>query len=343
MWIEVVGGSRHVPAPGSFVSAHRWTEVTVSARMVLRRLGGGLLVLWLVSILTFLLVQLIPGDPAEVIAGENATVEEVARIRTELGLGQPVLEQYLNWFSGILRGDLGDSLFTNRSVATTIAEAAPPTVVITTMAILVAVVIGVTAGIAAGLTQGSWIDRAVSAAATLGIAMPSFWLAMVLVSVFALTNPWLPATGYVDVRSGFGVWLSHVILPSTALGLATAAELARHTRGCVADVLTRPYVRTARARGASGVWLIRRHILRNAAIPVVTVLGLQTGRLLGGAIVVEAVFGISGLGSLAINSVLQRDYPMIQGYVLFSAVVVVAINLIVDLAYGWINPKVRTA
>ncbi|MER6825081.1 ABC transporter permease [Streptosporangium sp. NPDC000563] len=315
----------------------------MSAGMVIRRLGGGLLVLWLVSILTFLLVQLIPGDPAEVIAGENATVAEVVRIRTELGLDKPVLERYFAWFSGVLQGDLGNSLFTNRSVADTIIEAAPPTVVITLVAIMIAVVLGVTAGIIAGLTQGSWIDRAVSALATLGIAMPSFWLAMVLVSVFALANPWLPATGYVDFREGFGEWLSYVILPSTALGVATAAELARHTRGCVADVLTRPYVRTARARGASGMWLVRRHILRNAAIPVVTVLGLQAGRLLGGVIVVEAVFGISGLGSLAINSVLQRNYPMIQGYVLFSAVIVVAINLIVDLAYGWINPKVRTA
>ena len=173
--------------------------------------------------------------------------------------------------------------------------------------------------------------------------MPNFRLAMLLVSIFALTATWLPATGYADIAQGFGPWLSHVILPATALGLATAAELARHTRGCVADVLTRPYVRTARARGASGVWLVRRHILRNASIPVVTVLGLQAGRLLGGVIVIEAVFGISGLGTLAINSVLQRDYPVIQGYVLFSAVIVVLINLVVDLAYGWINPKVRTA
>lgn len=315
----------------------------MSPRMIIRRLGGSLLVLWLVSILTFLLVQLIPGDPAEVIAGENATVAEVARIRTELGLDKPVLEQYFNWFTGVLHGDLGHSLSTNRSVVSTIAEAAPATLVITTMALLVAVVIGVSAGVAAGLTQGSWVDRAVSTLATLGIAMPSFWLAMVLVSLFALTNPWLPATGYVDIREGFGVWLSHVVLPATALGLATAAELARHTRGCVADVLTRPYIRTARARGASGAWLVRKHILRNSAIPVVTVLGLQAGRLFGGVIVVEAVFGISGLGSLAINSVLQRNYPMIQGYVLLSAVIVVLINLIVDLAYGWINPKVRTA
>ncbi|MFC6084111.1 ABC transporter permease [Sphaerisporangium aureirubrum] len=315
----------------------------MSTRMIIRRLGGGLLVLWLVSVLTFLLVYLIPGDPAEVIAGENATVADVQRIRTELGLDRPVLEQYFTWLSGVVRGDLGHSLFSDKSVVTSISEAAPATLVIAILAIVVAVLIGVTAGTVAGLTQGSRLDRAVSTLATLGIAMPSFWLAMVLVSFFSLTNNWLPATGYVEMGEGFGTWLSHVILPSTALGLATAAELARHTRGCVADVLTRPYVRTARARGASGAWLVRRHILRNAAIPVVTVLGLQAGRMLGGVIVIEAVFGISGLGTLAINSVFQRNYPVIQAYVLLSAVVVVLINLVVDLAYGWINPKVRTA
>ncbi|GAA1014195.1 ABC transporter permease [Acrocarpospora pleiomorpha] len=315
----------------------------MSTRMIIRRLGGGLLVLWLVSILTFLLVHLIPGDPAEVIAGENATAADVERIRTQLGLDRPVLAQYVTWLSGVLRGDLGKSLFTDKSVVTSIAEVAPPTLVITVMAIVLAVLVGVSAGIVAGLTQGGRLDRLVSTLATLGIAMPSFWLGLVLVSIFSLTNTWLPATGYADLGEGFGTWLSHVILPSTALGLATAAELARHTRGCVADVLTRPYVRTARARGASGGWLVRRHILRNAAIPVVTVLGLQAGRLLGGAIVIEAVFGISGLGTLAVNAVLQRNYPVIQGYVLLCAVVVVLMNLIVDLAYGWINPKVRTA
>ncbi|GAB3527836.1 ABC transporter permease [Phytohabitans suffuscus] len=315
----------------------------MTAGMVLRRLAAGVLVLWLVSVLTFLLVQLTPGDPAELIAGENATVEDVARIREQLGLNAPVVEQYLRWCGDLLRGDLGDSLFTGRSVTETIAQAAPATLSITGLAIVIAVVVGVGAGLVAGLRQGSWVDRTVSTAATLGIAMPSFWVAMLLISAFALSNRWLPATGYAPLSEGLWPWLSHLILPATALGLATAAELARHTRGCVADVLVRPYIRTARARGAAGFWLVRRHLLRNAAIPVVTVLGLQAGRLLGGAIVVEVVAGITGLGTTAINAVLQRDYPMIQGYVLFSAVIVVLVNLAVDLAYGWINPKVRTA
>jgi peptide/nickel transport system permease protein len=315
----------------------------MNARMVIRRVGGGLLVLWLVSLLTFLMVQLIPGDPAEVIAGDNATIADVDRIRAQLGLDRPVVEQYLSWLGGVLHGDLGKSLFTGRSVTSSVLDAAPPTLALAVTAIVLAVLIGVTAGIVAGLRQGSWLDRFVSTLTTLGIAMPSFWVAMLLVSVFSLSLKWLPATTYVPMSSGFGPWLSHILIPAIALGLATAAELARHTRGCVADVLTRPYIRTARSRGASTFRLVRRHVLRNAAIPVVTVLGLQTSRLLGGTIVIEAVVGISGLGSLAVNSVLHRDYPVIQGYVLFCAVVVVVVNLVVDLAYGWINPKVRAS
>lgn len=315
----------------------------MNARMVIRRVGGGLLVLWLVSLITFLMVQLIPGDPAEVIAGDNATVADVDRIREQLGLDRPVVEQYVSWLGGVLHGDLGESLFTGRPVTTTILDAAPPTLALAITAIVLAVIIGVSAGTIAGLRQGTWLDRLISTIATLGIAMPSFWVAMLLVSVFALSLKWLPATTYVPLENGFGPWFSHIVIPALALGLATAAELARHTRGCVADVLTRPYIRTARSRGASTTRLVRRHVLRNAAIPVVTVLGLQTSRLLGGTIVIEAVVGISGLGSLAVNSVLQRDYPVIQGYVLFCAVVVVVINLVVDLAYGWINPKVRAS
>lgn len=315
----------------------------MNARMVIRRFGGGLLVLWLVSLVTFLMVQMVPGDPAEVIAGEKATVEQVNEIREKLGLNRPVIEQYLSWLGGVLHGDLGKSLFSNRPVTATIFEAAPPTLALALAAVIFAVVLGVGTGVIAGLRQGSLLDRLVSTLATLGIAMPSFWVAMLLVSIFSLSLKWLPATTYVPIEDGFGLWLSHLLIPAIALGLATAAELARHTRGCVADVLTRPYIRTARARGASTPRLIRRHVLRNAAIPVITVLGLQTSRLLGGAIVIEAVVGISGLGTLAVNSVLSRDYPVIQGYVLFCAVVVVALNLIVDLAYGWINPKVRTS
>ncbi|MDG4830399.1 ABC transporter permease [Solwaraspora sp. WMMD1047] len=313
----------------------------MKATVVIRRIGGGLLVMWLVSLLTFALIQLLPGDAAQAIAGETATQADVDRIRQELGFDRPLVEQYSGWFGNVLTGDFGNSLYTGRPVIDLIVEAAPATLSLTAMAIVIAVLIGVTAGLVAAVRQGGWIDRLVTSAATVGIAMPSFWVLMLLLLPFAVLNRWLPATGYVPLSDGLWPWLSHILLPATALGLASAAELARHTRGCAADVLARPYVRTARARGAAGGWLIRRHVLRNSAIPVITVLGLHVGRLLGGSIVIESVAGISGLGTLAIQAILQRDYTTIQGYVLFSAVIVVVVNLLVDLLYGWINPKVR--
>jgi peptide/nickel transport system permease protein len=313
----------------------------VNGSVVIRRIGGGVLVLWLVSLLTFALIQLLPGDAAQAIAGENATQADVDRIRHELGFDLPVIEQYFRWFTQVVTGDFGTSLYSGRPVTEMIFEAAPATLSLTALAIVVAVLVGVTAGMAAAVWQGGWLDRTITSLATFGIAMPSFWVLMLLLLPFAVLNRWLPATGYAPMSDGFWPWLSHLLLPATALGLASAAELARHARGCATDVLSRPYIRTARARGAGGTWLIRRHVLRNSAIPVLTVLGLHVGRLLGGSIVIESVAGISGLGTLAIQAILQRDYTTIQGYVLFSAIIVVLVNLLVDLLYGWINPKVR--
>ncbi|MFD2419803.1 ABC transporter permease [Amycolatopsis pigmentata] len=310
---------------------------------VIRRILGGVVVLWLVSVLTFLLIHLVPGDPAEFAAGEAATPERVDAIRHQLGVDRPLLTQYFTWFGHVVRGDLGNSLFSSETVSGAIMRAAPATLSITILALLIAIAVGVPAGIIAGLRQGTWIDRAVSLMATVGIAMPGFWVGMLLVLIFSLATKWLPATGYASLSDGFGPWLQHAIIPAVALGLATGAELARHARGSVGDVLARPYIRTALARGCSTMWLIRRHILRNAAIPVVTVLGLQAGRLLGGAIVIEMVSGVQGLGTLAVNSILKRDFPVLQGYVLFAAAVVVVANLVVDAVYGRLNPKVRKA
>lgn len=310
---------------------------------IARRIGALLLVVWLVHLLTFALIRLVPGDAAELVAGERATQEQVDAIRTGLGLNDPLLVQYGESLGGLLTGDFGQSLFSGQPVSDMLQRAAPATLSIALVALVLAVLFGVSGGVLAGLRQGGWLDRAVSTVAALGIAMPSFWVGMVLVTFFALVNPWFPATAYEPLSEGVGPWLRHILLPAVALSLAVGAEIVRHTRGGVVDVLERPYIRTARARGASGAWLVRKHVLRNAAIPVVTVVGLQTGRLLGGTVVVEAVFGISGLGSLAIDAVLQRDYPVIQGYVILSALVVVLANLLVDLAYGRINPKVRTA
>lgn len=310
-------------------------------RVLLRRLGGGLLVLWLVSVIAFLLVLLLPGDAAESIAGENATPADVAVIQQRLGLDQPFYVQYGDWLSGVLRGDFGTSLRSGGSVTDRIVETAPATFSLAGLAIVIAVVISVPAGTVAAFRRGRWADRAISTLATVGIAMPSFWILMILILVFAQSVPVFPATGYVPLSDGVGEWLRHLALPATALGLAVAAEIARHTRGCVVDVLAKPYVRTARARGGGGWWLVRHHVLRNAAIPVITVLGLQVGHLVGGAIVVEAVAGIPGLGTMAIEAIFQREYPTIQGFVLLTGAVIVVTNLVVDIAYSVINPRVR--
>lgn len=310
---------------------------------LVRRIVRGVVVVWLVHLLTFLLVQLIPGDPAEVIAGEQATPERVAEIRSSLGLEEPVWQRYWESLTGVLGGDLGESLFSGRSVTSLLADAAPATVSLALAALLFAAVVGVAAGAVAGLAQGRWLDRVVTTFASLGIAMPGFWVGMMLATVFAITLGWLPATSYAPLSRGLGEWLSHLVLPAIALGTVVAAEVARHTRGGVIDVMGQSFVRAAKARGSSGATLVRRHVIRNTAIPVVTVLGLSAGTLLGGTIVVETVFGISGLGSLAIGSVLSRDYPLIQGYVLVTALIVVVINFLVDISYGVINPKVRAS
>ncbi|PRZ39694.1 peptide/nickel transport system permease protein [Antricoccus suffuscus] len=306
-----------------------------------RRLAGAVGTVLLVSVVVFFLLQLAPGNAADIVVGEDATPQQLDIARAQLGLDRPLIVQYLNWLGGVVHGDFGDSLFTRRSVATGLWEAAPATLSITLLALLLAAVFGVAAGAAAGLGRETWVDRVVSLLATLGIAMPSFWVGLVLVSLFAFKLKWFPATGYAPISDGIGPWLSHIVLPCVALALALSAEVARQARGGVVDVMAKPYMLAARARGANGGWLVRRHVLRNAAIPVVTVFGLQAATLLGGVVVVEQVFAIPGLGSVAIAAVLRHDYPVVQAYVLMVAVVVVVINLIVDTSYGWINPKVR--
>jgi len=315
----------------------------MSVAVFVRRVLAALLVMFLVSLLTFFLGRMVPGDPAEILAGDGASAETIAGIRSSLGLDRPILVQYGDWLYGATHGDLGVSLFSGQPVADSISTAAPPTLSVSLLALVIAVAVGVSAGAVAGLNQGRWLDRVISGLSGVGIAIPGFWLAMVLISILTISNPWLPATGYEPLSAGIGPWLSHIIIPALALGLAAAAELARHTRGCVADVLDRPYIVAARARGASGFWLVRKHVLRNAAIPVVTVVGLQFGRLLGGVVVVEAVCGVPGLGTLATSAVLESDYPMIQAYVLLCAVVIVLVNLLTDVAYAVINPKLRAA
>jgi peptide/nickel transport system permease protein len=298
-------------------------------------------VLVLVTFVVFGLVLLIPGDPAATIAGPDATVAEVAAVRERLGLDRPVLVQYWDWVTGALAGDLGTSLYTSRPVATSIADGLPVTISLAATALLISLVIAVPTAIVSALRRGTWIDRIATVGSSLGIALPSFWLGLVFVLVFSLALGWLPATGYVPLDEDPAAWLRHILLPALTLGIASAAESARQLRGSIIGVLQQDYVRTARAKGLRERMVIGKHVLKNASVPLVTVLGLQITALLGGAVLVEQVFGVPGLGLVAIGAVTTRDVPVIQGIVLVAVVVAMVCNLLVDLTYGYLNPKVR--
>lgn len=306
-----------------------------------RRALSGLLVLVGVSILAFSLVHLLPGDTAHAIAGEYASPEQVERVRVELGLDKPIFVQYFSWVFGVVRGDFGTSLWTGRPALEMVLESVPPSVSISLVSILISTVFGIMLGTTAALNRGGVADRVITFLASLGISMPAFWVLLILLVPLAILNRWFPAIGYVPLSDGLWPWLSHILLPATALAVAHGAELARFTRGSAIDVLSAPFIRASRARGSSGWRLTRTHVLRNAAIPVITVLGLQIGNLLGGVIVVETVAGINGLGLLAVNAILNRDFILLQAYVLFAATVIVVVNLVIDVLYAVINPKVR--
>nr|WP_228046676.1 ABC transporter permease [Saccharopolyspora sp. HNM0983] len=309
--------------------------------LALRRIGAMVPLLVLVSLIVFGLVLLVPGDPAVTIAGEDATDAQIAATRQRMGLDDPLLEQYWRWASAAVQGDLGTSMFSNRSVSGAIAERFPATLSLTAMAIVLALLVSVPAAIAAALHRGGWIDRTATLGTAVGVAMPNFWLGLLLATVFALHLDLLPATGYVPLDDAPLAWLAHLLLPAATLGLAAAAELTRQLRSALIDVFDQDYLRTARAKGLRGGSVVTKHALKNAATPVVTVLGMRISVLLGGTVVVEQIFGIPGLGQLAIEAVLQRDLPMVQGVVVVTAVLVMLANLAVDLSYGYFNPKVR--
>ena len=310
-------------------------------RFLALRILTTLPVLLIVTFVVFGLVLLIPGDPAVTIAGPDATTEQVAAIRERLGLNDPIPVQYFNWLVAALQGDLGTSLFTSRPVATTIADSLPVTLALTICAIFVSLVVALPLATVAALRQGTWIDKLATIGSSLGIALPSFWLGMMLVLIFSVNLEWLPATGYVPWTQDPVKWAIHLVLPAITLGVAAAAESARQLRGSIIDVMKQDYIRTARAKGLSGVSIIGKHVMKNASIPLVTVLGVQLTFMLGGALLVEQVFGIPGMGMVAIQAVTQRDIPIIQGIVLVAVLVAMAVNLLVDITYGFLNPKVR--
>ncbi|MEV0085121.1 ABC transporter permease [Saccharopolyspora sp. NPDC050642] len=310
-------------------------------QLVVRRLAAMVPLLFLVSLIVFGLVLLVPGDPAITIAGENATQAQIEATRERLGLNDSLLEQYWRWASHAVQGDLGTSMFSNRGVSGAIAERFPATVSLTAVAIVMALLISVPAAVAAATSRGRWLDRFATVGTSVGVAMPNFWLGLLLATALALNLRLLPATGYVPLDDDPVAWLAHLLLPGFTLGLAAAAELTRQLRSSLIDVFDQDYLRTARAKGLRTTSVIAKHALKNAATPVVTVLGMRISVLLGGTVVVEQIFGIPGLGQLAITAVLQRDLPMVQGVVVVTAVMVMLANLAVDLSYGYLNPKVR--
>jgi len=300
---------------------------------ILKRLLGLVPTLLLVGVLVFLFVHLLPGDPARLAAGPDATPETVALVRQDLGLDKSLPEQFLRFSLGALRGDLGRSVRTKRPVSTEIAERFWPTFWLTVAAMLWSVTIGMAIGVASAIWRNRWPDRVGMTIAVSGISFPAFALGMVLMQVFSVQLGWLPTVGADTWR--------HYILPSLTLGAAVAAIMARFTRSSFVDILKEDYVRTARAKGLDESIVVVKHGLRNALIPVVTMMGLQFGFLLGGSIVVEVVFNWPGMGRLLVDAVDMRDYPVIQGLVLLFSLEFVLINLIVDVLYAVINPTIR--
>jgi len=310
--------------------------------LILRRLLALVPLLLLVSLAVFSLTLLLPGDPAITLAGgDGASPEAIERVRQELGLDDPFPVRYGRWLAGALRFDFGNSLENGKPVADDIRTRLPVTFGIALSALAVTLLIGVPAGILGGVRPGSWMDRAGVLTASLGIALPGFWLAMLLVGVFAVRLAWLPAIGYRGFAESPTDWFRHVVLPALALGTAGAASLARQLRAALVDVLDTPYVRTAWAKGARPRRVIAVHALRNAALPAITILGLQFSALLGGTVIIEQIFGLPGLGTYALRAILSNDLPVIQGVTIVYVLVHVLFNLLVDLSYGLLDPRIR--
>jgi len=313
------------------------------ARFIARRLVDSIPVLLLSSILVFLILHLVPGDPIDAMMGAasfgigtpESQAKLVADIREQLGLNDPLPLQYLHWLGNALRLDFGESFIRHQKVATLIAQRLPSTLELAGAALVLSVVLGMSLGIVAALRRNTPIDGAVMILSLAGVSLPSFAFAMLLILVFSVTLGWLPATG-----SGS---LDRLILPALVLGYEGTGLIARLTRASLLEVLGREYMTTARAKGLPPRILVLRHALRNALIPIVTIVGLQVGRLLAGSIIVETVFARQGVGQLAIDAILQKDYPLVQGIILLTASAYVVANLLVDISYGFINPKIRTA
>jgi peptide/nickel transport system permease protein len=310
-------------------------------RYIVRRILATIPVMVVVAVFVFALLHLSPGDPAAIIAGDTATDADIAGIRAKLGLDQPIWIQFGTLVWGLLHGDLGISIFTNLPVIKLIQQRVEPTVALTLSTLLVSVAVAIPMGVLAAWRAGSWIDRVVMVFAVLGFSVPVFVLAYLLIYVFAIWLDLLPVQGYVSIAQGFWPFLSHIILPSLALGMIYAALIARITRASMLDVLAQDYIRTAQAKGLANQQVLIGHALKNAAVPIVTIIGIGVALLISGVVVTETVFAIPGLGRLTVDAILRRDYPIIQGIILIFSAAYVVVNLLVDLSYTLLDPRIR--
>jgi peptide/nickel transport system permease protein len=311
------------------------------AGYVARRLLGIIPVLVLVALGSFLLIHLVPGDPAVVMLGNEATPAQLETLRTQLGLDRSLPEQFVLWLGQTLRGNLGESFFLGRPVSRALIERLPATMQLAVLSLVFSLLIGIPAGLIAAVRQNTWWDQLVMATAIGGISIPSFWLGLALILVFSVQLGWLPSGGYTPLWEDVGQGLRTLILPAVSLGSMQAALIARMTRSSMLEVLRQDYVRTAKAKGVQDWWVIVKHALKNAMIPVITTIGTAFGVLLGGAVVVEIVFTYPGLGRLVVLAVQRRDYPLVQGALLLTSVIYVVVNLAVDLLYGVFDPRIK--
>jgi peptide/nickel transport system permease protein len=308
---------------------------------VVRRLLSVVPVLLFVAVLVFMLLRLVPGDPAANLAGDTATDEQVQQIRERMGLEKPVATQFAIWLGNVVRGDFGESFFFRKQVAELIQQRLEPTLALGACALVLAVSIAVPLGVIAAFRQGSWLDRMVMGLSVLGFSVPIFVLGYGLVYVFSVQLDWLPVQGYSRIADGFWPFLERLILPSVALGTAYIALIARITRTSVLEVLNEDYIRTARAKGLTEREVLVRHALRNAAVPILTIIGIGVAVLIGGAVVTESVFAIPGLGRLTVEAVLSRDFPVIQALILLFSTGYVLVNLLIDIGYAFLDPRIR--
>ena len=310
-------------------------------RRLAYRLGQAVPVILVVAVLAFFLMHLLPGDPAVIIAGAEAGPEAVERIRHQLGLDRSIPEQMIVWLWHLAQGDFGTSIIHNESVLSALADRMPVTLSLTLVSFAITIPVGILFGVAAAKFRNTWIDSAVMFLALVGVSVPGFWIAILSVILFSVTLGWLPASGYVPLSQGVLPWLLALLQPAAMLALFQIGFLARMARSATLDVLDQDYIRTARAKGVSEWQTIAKHAFRNTLIPVVTATGIILSLLMGGSVVIEQVFALPGVGRLIVQAILTRDYPMVQGTLLALAFLFVAINLMVDIVYTWVDPRVR--